>query len=229
MYRTPIFLAFLLSGAVIAQSTNETLVTASPRTPETVPEAVVTPEPTHSITDERGLRSYVDFSGNSNSIGHIFTMGYSLGYQLNTHVSVDGQVPFYYVSASTTATDSTGGTESITTTDQGIGDPSFALQLRFPNRILDYRTRLTTWVPIADMNSGFTTGSVLVDWASRFSHPVSRLIPFGQADIANTVPDTPLFLLPRPSPVALHRAAWLDRSAQRCASVPPVQCRIPGR
>jgi hypothetical protein len=196
MYRTPIFLAFLLSGAVIAQSTNETLVTASPRTPETVPEAVVTPEPTHSITDERGLRSYVDFSGNSNSIGHIFTMGYSLGYQLNTHVSVDGQVPFYYVSASTTATDSTGGTESITTTDQGIGDPSFALQLRFPNRILDYRTRLTTWVPIADMNSGFTTGSVLVDWASRFSHPVSRLIPFGQADIANTVPDTPLFLLP---------------------------------
>jgi hypothetical protein len=196
MYRIPIFLAFLLSGAVIAQSTNETLVTASPRAPETVPEAAVTPEPGPSAADERGLRSYVDFSGNSNSIGHIFTMGFSLGYQFNTHVSVDGQVPFYHVSASATAIDSTGGTESITSRDQGIGDPSFALLLRFPNRILDYRTRLTTWVPVADINSGFTTGSVLVDWASHLSRRAGRLLPYGQVEIANTVPDTPLFFLP---------------------------------
>ena len=28
------------------------------------------------------------------------------------------------------------------------------------------------------MNSGFTTGSVLVDWTSRLSRPVGRLIPF---------------------------------------------------
>lgn len=196
MYRIPILLAFLLPGAVIAQSTDGTSVTVPLRTPETFPEGAVTTEPTNPTADEKGLRSYVDFSGNSNSIGHIFTVGFSLGYQFNKHISVDGNVPFYYVSASTTTTDANGGTQSITTTDQGIGDPSFALLLRFPNRILDYGTRLTTWVPIADLNSGFTTGSVLVDWTSRFSRPVSRLIPFGQIDVANTVPDTPLFYLP---------------------------------
>ena len=196
MHRILIFLAFLPPGVLIAQSTSSTSVTAPPRAQETIPEGAFAKEPPDSIADERGFLSYIDFSGNSNSIGQMFTVGFSLGYQFNKQVSVDGQVPFYYVSASTTTTDSTGGTESITTTDQGIGDPSFALVLRFPNRILDYRTRLTAWVPVADINSGFTTGSVLVDWTSHFSRPVGRLLPFGQIDLANTVPDTPLFLLP---------------------------------
>ncbi len=77
-----------------------------------------------------------------------------------------------------------------------MGDPSFSLLLRFPNRKLDYKTRVTTWVPVANLSSGFTTGSVLVDWTNRFSRPIGRLLLFGQVDIANTVPDTPLFLLP---------------------------------
>jgi len=196
MYRIPIFLAFLLPGVLIAQSESSTSVTASPSTSETAPEGAFTREPPNLTADDRGFLSYFDFGGNSNSIGHMFTGGFSLGYQFNTHISVDGRVPFYYVSASTTTTNSTGGTESTTTTDSGIGDPSFALLLRFPNRVLDYRTRLTTWVPVADINSGFTTGSVLVDWTSRLSRPVGRLLPFGQIDIANTVPDTPLFILP---------------------------------
>ena len=196
MYRIPIFLAFLLPVAAAAQSTNETSVPASPRAQETSPEGAITTEPPDLNADEKGFLSYIDFSSNSNSIGHMFTLGFSLGYQFNTQVSVDGYVPFYYVSASTTTTDSSGGTQSTTTTDHGIGDPSFALLLRFPNRILDYRTRLTTWVPVADINSGFTTGSVLVDWTSHLSRPVGHLLPFGQVDIANTVPDTPLFLLP---------------------------------
>ena len=196
MYRIPIFLAFLLPVAVIAQSEDETSVTASSRTPETIPEGAVATEPPDLIADERGFLSYIDFSGNSNSIGHMFTSGFSLGYQFNRQVSVDGNVPFYYVSASTTTTDSNGVTQSTSTTDQGMGDPSFALLLRFPNRILDYGTRLTSWVPVADINSGFTTGSVLLDWTSHFSGPVGRLLPFGQVDIANTVPDTPLFILP---------------------------------
>lgn len=196
MYRIPIFLAFLLPGAVIAQSVNDSFATASSRSPETVPEEAVTTEPAISTADERGLQSYIDFNGSSNSIGHMLTWGLSLGYQFNSHVSVDGQVPFYYVSASTTTTDSTGQSQSVTTTDQGIGDPSFALLLQFPNRILDYGTRVTTWVPVANMNSGFTTGSVLVDWTSHFSRPVGRLYPFAQVDLANTVPDTPNFILP---------------------------------
>ncbi len=196
MYQIPFFLAFLLPAAVIAQSADATSVSASPRAQETAQEGATAAEPPNLIADESGFLSYIDFSGNSNSLGHMFTTGFSLGYQINAHVSLDGHLPFYYVSASTRVSDSNGGTESTTTTDHGIGDPSFALLLRFPNRVVDYRTRLTAWAPVADINSGFTTGSVLVDWTSHFSRPVGRLLPFGQVDIANTVPDTPQFLLP---------------------------------
>lgn len=196
MYWIPIFLAFVLPVAVLAQSTSTTSVRASPHSQETTPEGTLTTEPPDRMADERGVLSFIDFNGNSNSTGHMFTTGFSLSYQFNPHVSVDGHVPFYYVSASTTTTDSNGATQTTTMTDHGIGDPSFALLLRFPNRILDYRTRLTTWVPVAEMNSGFTTGSVLVDWTSHFSRPLGRLLPFGQVGIANTVPETPLFLLP---------------------------------
>jgi hypothetical protein len=196
MYRIPIILAFLVPGAVVAQTAAPTSAPVSPSTQETTPEGALTTTPPDLTTDEKGFLSYIDFNGNSNETGHMFSTGFSLGYQFSRHVSVDAHVPFYYVSASTTATDSAGVTQTTTTTDNGIGDPSFALLLRFPNRTLDVRTRLTTWVPVADINSGFSTGSVLVDWTSQFSRPVGRLLPYGQIGVANTVPDTPLFLLP---------------------------------
>ncbi len=171
------------------------LAASAPLEPATPTSAIVSPSP--ALKDEHsGLLSYIDFGGSSNSSGHIFTMGFSAGYQFNDRVSVNAHVPFYFVSATTTGT-STGGAEQQTTlTDHGIGDPSFSLLLRFPNRILNYKTGVTTWVPVANMSSGFTTGSVLVDWSNQVSRPIGRFLPFGQVDIANTVPDTPLFLLP---------------------------------
>ncbi len=196
MYRIPIFLAFLIPGTVMAQTAAPTSTPVSPRTQETTPEVALTTGPPDLTTSEKGLESYIDFNGNSNDTGHMFSTGFSVGYQFSPHISVDAHVPFYYVSSSTTATDATGATQTTKTTDSGIGDPSFALLLRFPNQILDVRTRLTTWVPVANINSGFSTGSVLVDWTSQFSRPVGRLLPYGQIGIANTVPETPLFLLP---------------------------------
>ena len=196
MYRIPIFLAFLLPGAVIAQTGAPTSTPVSPRTPEATPQGTLTTGPPDVSTDKRGALSYIDFNGNWNDTGHMFSTGFSLGYQFNRYVSVDAHVPFYYVSSSTTTTDSTGATQTTKSTENGIGDPSFELLLRFPNRVLDLRTRLTTWVPVAGMDSGFSTGSVLVDWTSQFSRPAGRLLPYGQIGIANTVPETPLFLLP---------------------------------
>lgn len=196
MYRIPIFLAFLLPVAVTAQTAAPTSTTDPPRTEETTPEGELTTTPPDLTTDEKGPLSYFDLNGNTGDTGHMVVTGFSLGYQFSRYFSVDAHVPFYYVSASTTATDSAGVTQETTSTESGIGDPSFALLLRFPNRILDVRTRLTTWIPVADTNSGFSTGSVLVDWTSQFSWPIGRLSPYVQFGIANTVPDTPLFLLP---------------------------------
>jgi hypothetical protein len=157
---------------------------------------LITTTPHELNSPERGILSYIDFSGSSNSSGHILTAGVSLGYQFNEHISLDANVPFYFVSASSSITTTTAATQSSTVTDQGIGDPSFSLLLRFPNPVLGFTTRVTTWVPVAAMSSGFSTGSVLADWTTHFSRRAGRLLPFGQIDIANTVPDTPLFLLP---------------------------------
>lgn len=204
MYRSTIVLVLLMSPTLplFAQSSVTTATNTTSAAALTTPSAALTtPAPVRQPspgmkTEESGLLSYVDFGGSSNSIGHIFTLGFSAGYQFNDRVSVDARVPFYFVSATTTATGTGGGTQESTLTDRGIGDPSFALMLHFPNQALDYKTRVTTWVPVARVSSGFSTGSVLVDWANRFSRPIGRLLPFGQIDVANTVPDTAYFLLP---------------------------------
>ncbi len=196
MHKITIVLALLLPLPVFAQSSS-----AIPAAALTKPSPAVTPAPAVTTapgltTHESGFLSYIDFGGSSNSSGHIFTLGFSAGYQFNERISVNALMPFYFVSAKTTGNGTVGGTQQTTLSDHGVGDPSFSLLLRFPNRVLDYKTRVTTWVPVANLSSGFTTGSVLVDWTNRFSRPVGRLLPFGQVDIANTVPDTPLFTLP---------------------------------
>src|SRR5581483_7886357 len=196
MHKITIILAFLLPLPLFAQSTAATPVPALTTTasPRVTPAPAFTTATPASVEHESGFLSYIDFGGSLNSSGYIFMMGFSAGYQFNERVSIDAHMPFYFVSATTTGTGGT--TQQTTLSSHGVGDPSFSLLLRFPNRKLDYKTRVTTWVPVANLSSGFTTGSVLVDWTNRFSRPIGRLLLFGQVDIANTVPDTPLFLLP---------------------------------
>ncbi len=177
MYRFAVFLALLLSSPYTAFA-------QSNRT-----------SPTPAVSEqESGLVSYIDFGGSSNAGGRIFTLGLSAGYEFNRHVSIDTRAPFYFVSATPPAAGN-GGTTSFS--GHGIGDPSVSVLLSFPHRVFDYKTSVTTWVPVASVRSGLSTGSVLVDWASRVRWRMGdRLIPFGQVDVANTVPDTPLFVLP---------------------------------
>lgn len=200
MCKIKIILAFLallpLPGFTQSSVTTPAPALAVSALVEETPSSMITSPSPALNTEESGLLTYVDFGGSSNSSGHIFEFGFSLGYEFNRHISVDARVPFYFVSSTTTGTATTGTTQQTTFTDHGIGDPSFSLILRFANRVLDYKTGVTTWVPVANMSSGFTTGSVLVDWNNRFSRPFGRLLLFGQVDIGNTVPDSPLFLLP---------------------------------
>lgn len=200
MRKIKITLAFLtlLSLPGFAQSSGTVPASALPASAPieaTSTSSIVSPSPALK-TEESRLLTYIDFGGSTNSSGHIFEIGFSAGYQFNDRVSVNARVPFYFVSATTTSTSAGAGEQQTTLTDHGIGDPSFSLLLRFPNHVLNYKTGVTTWVPVANTSSGFTTGSVLVDWSNQVNRPIGRLLPFAQVDIANTVPDTPLFLLP---------------------------------
>ena len=177
MYKFAVILALLvaLSFAASAQSN-------------------LTPPTPAASEQQSGLTSYIDFGGSSNAGGRILTLGLSAGYDFSRHVSINTRAPFYFVSATPPAAGS-GGTTSLS--GHGIGDPSVSVLLSLPQRVFDYKTSVTTWVPVASVRSGFSTGSVLVDWASRVRWRMGdRLVPFGQLDVANTVPDTPLFVLP---------------------------------
>lgn len=196
MYRIPLLLVLLVPSAAVAQIDPSGSTPASQRSVAKPSEGTLTTRPPDRMSKDRGLFSYIDLNVNTDKTGHALTSGFGIGYQFNRYVVLDSYLPHYYLSVSTTSNDSTGATQSTTETSNGIGDPSIALRLSFPNRIVDYRTRVTTWIPVTDIDSGFTTESALVDWTSHFSRPFGRWLPFGQVGIANTVPDTPLFFLP---------------------------------
>ena len=155
-------------------------------------QSVPTTQPSEPSTEDQGFLSYVDFGGSRNGDGRLFTLGLSAGYQFNRHIIVSARLPIYFVSATSTTT--TGS--STTLSNKGVGDPALAVQLNFPNHVLDYQTRVTTWIPVASTTNGLSTSFALVDWTNRISRRIGRVTPFGQLDIANTVPDTPLFILP---------------------------------
>jgi hypothetical protein len=147
-----------------------------------------------STAPERGYLAYIDFGGSANGDGRIFTLGFSGGYQFNRHVSVGARLPIYFVTATGLTNLSSGKT---TLSSNGMGDPQLNLTLKFSGKhALAYQTGLTASLPATDTSNGFSTGDVLVDWTSRLSKRVGRLVPFARLDIANTVPDTPVFILP---------------------------------
>lgn len=160
--------------------------------------ARTTKDSSETTAQEKGFLSYIDFGGSSNAGGRVFMLGLSAGYEFNPHVSVGVRMPVYFVSADNTTANgtTTGSVSGERLRNNGFGDPSLALQLNFPNRTLNYQIMLTTWIPVASTTSGFSTGNVLVDWGNRISRPFGRLVPFGQVDVGNTVPDTPTFILP---------------------------------
>ena len=201
MYKFTLILILLtlrpFTGFAQSSPTTSSSALIAPAPAVATPGPVLTTPTPALTTQESGFVSYVDFGGSSNASGHIFTLGLSAGYAFNERISVNARMPFYLVSAKTTGTGTAGTTQQTTLSSHGMGDPSFSFVLSFPNRTLDYKTRVTTSIPVASIGSGFSTGSVLVDWAHRVRWRMSdRLIPFGQIDVANTVPDTPLFLLP---------------------------------
>ncbi len=170
----------LLPIPMLAQVTATTQVSQAPAPP----------------AKESGFISYVDFSGSSNEDGHVLTMGLSGGYQFNRHVSVSARLPIYFVGTTNATPSSFPMGQRSSLSNNGVGDPTFALNLGFSKDALIYTTGVAVSAPVTDTSNGFSTGNSLVDWTSRVSLKVGRLVPFGRLDIGNTVPDTPVFFLP---------------------------------
>jgi hypothetical protein len=133
----------------------------------------------------KGLVSYAQFTGSSNSTGRVFELNSSVGYNFSGHFGVDVGVPFYFVQASA----SSGGTNT-----SGLGNVFVDGRLRFPNPVVNFASVLTLAAPTGDANKGLSTGRGTFDWTSRFDRTFGALTPFVEAGVANTEADSQSFV-----------------------------------
>jgi len=141
-----------------------------------------------NLPGEKGLTSYAEFGGTADSDGQVYSLDSSVGYNFNPHFGADLGLPIYFVRASSSTTGST--------STNSVGNPSLAMRLKFNNPAVNYGSVLTGYVPTADSKRGLSTGRGTFDWTNHFDRSFSRLTPFVDAGIANTIVDSPVFRRP---------------------------------
>ncbi len=114
-------------------------------------------------------------------------MNSNVGYDFNSHFGLAVGAPFYLVRPSGAT-----GTASA----NGLGDPYLILHLRYPGPLLNFASALTGSAPLGNSKEGLSTGRATFDWSNRIDHSISRLTPFVEVGIANTTPDSRLFMRP---------------------------------
>jgi hypothetical protein len=144
--------------------------------------------PKPAIKDNSGFTSYAQFGGTSNSDGQIYELESTVGYNFNQHFGMDLGVPIYFVRPSSTTT----GATSV----NGLGDPYLDARFKFLNRTVNFGSVVTGYVPVGDSKKGLSTGRGTFDWTNHFDHSFSKLTPFADVGIANTITSTRLFVRP---------------------------------
>ncbi|HET7206595.1 MAG TPA: hypothetical protein VFI95_08450, partial [Terriglobales bacterium] len=104
--------------------------------------------PPAGFNEERGITSYVEFGGTSNSDGQVYRLNSSVGYKFNRHFAVDLGVPVYFVRPSNTLV-ATGATS-----ENGLGNPYVDLRLKVLSPVLSFGTVLTGYAPVGDSKKG---------------------------------------------------------------------------
>lgn len=140
----------------------------------------------------KGFVFYESLWGSANTLGQVYALDTTLGYNLNRHVGVDFGAPVYFARPSSSSV--VNGYSS----GSGIGDAYVVLRVEFPNPILDYSTTLTGTAPTGNEDLGFSTGRATYDWNNHFERniPIVNIAPFANVGVANTVSDTHFFTRP---------------------------------
>lgn len=141
----------------------------------------------HSPDDDTGFASYVAFGGSHNSTGQIYDFTGSVGYNFSNHFGMDVGLPLYFVRPSS----STGGSPS-----NGIGNPFADVHVKWLSPVVNFGSVLTGFAPAGDSRKGFSTGRATYDWTNHLDHSFSKLTPFGELGLSNTIADSRLFVRP---------------------------------
>jgi hypothetical protein len=131
---------------------------------------------------------YESFQGSTNSAGQVFKLDTSVAYHVNPHFEIGGGLPVYAVRGSSSSTTST-------STEAGIGNAYADVRLRATG-VATFVSTITGTAPTGNRDKGFSTGRATVDWNNYFAVPVSRVTPYANVGIANTISDTAFFIRP---------------------------------
>jgi hypothetical protein len=142
--------------------------------------------PTPAGLEDKGITSYVEFGGTSNSEGQVYRIDSSVGYKFNQHFTTDIGLPIYFVR----------GSSSTGISENGIGNPYLDMKFKALNPTLNFGSVLTGYAPLADSKKGLSTGRATFDWTNRVDHSFSSLTPFVDIGLSNTTLDTRLFIRP---------------------------------
>jgi hypothetical protein len=171
-----------------------------------------TPSTSKEIDTSKGFTEIESFQGTVNSGENLFKLDSTLGWDFNKHFGVFAGVPVYFVHVPSTTT-TTGGvtTRTPSSSNNGLGNVYLGLAFHATSPAIDYASALTAGAPTADTKKGFSSGRATIDWDNRFEHSFSRLTPFFEGGLGNTVPDSRLFTRPFTS---LGFVAHLEEGAE---------------
>lgn len=144
--------------------------------------------PTATDSD-RGFTEIESFQGALSSQEKLVKLDSTVGYDFNKHFGVFTGLPIYFSSVSSSTT-TTGTTTSGSGTNAGLGNFYLGLAFRAPNPALNYGSTITAGAPTGSVKKGLSSGRGTIDWSNHFDRSFSRLTPFLDAGLANTVPDS---------------------------------------
>jgi len=139
-----------------------------------------------------GFLLYERFEGSSSTDGQIMDINTSTGYNFNRIFGVDVGVPVYLVRTSSTISK----TNPSGVSGNGVGDVYMDGRLTFNNPLLNFGTTLTGTAPTGDTGKGHSTGHWTYDWTNHFDRDISRLTPFADVGVGNSIVDTKFFKRP---------------------------------
>lgn len=138
---------------------------------------------------------YESFAGDSNADGQVMALNSSATYYFTDHFSARAGIPVYFDHTSSSLSP-TVTAASPSTFSSGIGDIFLAVRAAWKAPLINYATALTGTLPTGETSKGFSTGHFTFDWSNRFDRSFSRLTPFLDVGLANSVTDTPYFMRP---------------------------------
>jgi hypothetical protein len=155
------------------------------------------PNNREKVDSEKGITWFETIQGTINSDSRIYKIDSTVGWDFNKRFGVFAGVPVYFANVPSSTTTSGGAaTTNASFTNSGIGNAYLGFIFKAPSPKLYYATEVTAYAPTGSAAKGFGTRHVGVDWTNRFEHSFSRLTPFFEGGLSNTVPDSAFLARP---------------------------------